>query len=207
MKIIAHRGNDGTYRENSKKSILSSLNKEYIDGVEFDIRLTKDNRFIINHDPFYYDYFIKNTNSKTLIKKGLDTLDDVLNMIDNKKIILIEVKEEDKNIKKTAKKLYQILSRYKLNIYVCSFNYNFIKYFKDNYNIKSGVIIGKHINTKYIVNNFDFNLVSYKYKGKLPDKETFIWTVNKIDEIKNKNENIITDKAKEIYKYISETKS
>ena len=66
MKIIAHRGNDQIHKENSKEAILNSLTKDYINGVEFDIRLTKDNKFIINHDPFYHYYYIKNTNSKKL---------------------------------------------------------------------------------------------------------------------------------------------
>ena len=52
MLIIAHRGNDGINRENSKEAIVNSLNKEYVNGVEFDIRMTKDKEFILNHDPF-----------------------------------------------------------------------------------------------------------------------------------------------------------
>ncbi len=202
MKIIAHRGNDKVNKENSKKAILNSLNKKYIDGVEFDIRLTKDNKFIINHDPFYGGYYIKNTNSKTLQKLGLNTLEEVLSKINENKILLIEIKEEN-NIKKTAKHLYNTISKYKLNIYICSFNYTFLKYFHEKYkNIKCGLIIGAKINKKYIVNDFEFNSISYKYKGNIPNKETFIWTVNKPEYIKNKDENIITDNAEEIYEYL-----
>lgn len=202
MNLIAHRGNDEINKENSLKAIINSLNKDYIDGVEFDIRLTKDKRFILNHDPFYKKYFINSTVSKTLIKQGLDTLDDVLNMINNNKIILIEVKEE-KNIKRTSKYLNRILRRYNLNFYICSFNYSFINYFNKKYNYKCGLIIGKNINKKHIVNNLSFNLLSYKYKGKNPNKETFYWTINNTKDIKNKMENIITDKPKEIYDFIT----
>ena len=201
MKIIAHRGNDNINKENSIESILNSLNKCYVDGVEFDIRKTKDNKFIINHDPFYKNYFIKYTKSRKLKKIGLNTLDEVLNKICNDKIILIEVKE-DGNIKTTAKYLYSILKKYKLNIYLCSFNYKFITHFKNKYNnIKCGLIIGGGINIKHINNNLDFNLISYRYKGKIPNKETFIWTVNNIKDIK-KEYNIITDKSKKIYDYL-----
>ena len=77
MKIIAHRGNDNVHKENTKEAILNSLNTSYIDGVEFDIRLTKDGKFIINHDPFYHNYYIKSTNSKKLQKLGLNTLEEV----------------------------------------------------------------------------------------------------------------------------------
>lgn len=65
MKIIAHRGNDNIHRENSIKGIINSLNKEYIDGAEFDIRLTKDNIFVLNHDPIYRGYIISNTKCST----------------------------------------------------------------------------------------------------------------------------------------------
>ena len=205
MKIIAHRGNDSLHRENSKEAILNSLNKSYIDGVEFDIRITKDNKFIINHDPFFHGLFIEKTSSKTLKKEGLNTLEEVLNNIKESKILLIEVKTEINNYKKLDKYLYQILDKYRLNIYLCSFNYEFIKYFsKRHKKIKCGLIIGKTINQKYLKNNFDFNSISYRYKGKIPKKEIFRWTINSSKEIKNKNENIITDKAKEIYDYINE---
>lgn len=202
MKIIAHRGNDGIHKENSIESILNSLDKNYIDGVEFDIRLTKDNKFILNHDPFYKEYFIKKTKSYKLIKKGLSLLENVLDNVKGNKILLIEVKEEG-NIKKTCKYLNKIICNYNLNIYICSFNYDFIKFFHDNYNIRCGLIIGSKINTKYINNNFDFNSISYKYKGKIPNKETFTWTINDINNIKN-HKNIITDKPLEIYNYISD---
>lgn len=208
MKIIAHRGNDLIHRENSKAAIINSLNMTYVDGVEFDIRITKDNKFIINHDPFYYKYFIRKTNTKTLKRIGLNTLDEVLDNVKSDKILLIELKEDNRKIRKTAKYLYQVLCKYKLNIYLCSFNYNFIKYFyKKHKDIKCGLLIGKKVNTIYIINDFDFNSISYKYKGKIPQKETFFWTINFPKEITNKNENIITDKAKEIYDFVNEKKS
>ena len=51
MKLISYRGNDNhKYKENTKEAILSSINQNYIDGVEFDIRLTKDNYFVIYHN-------------------------------------------------------------------------------------------------------------------------------------------------------------
>ena len=200
MKIIAHRANDEQNKENTLEAILNSLKKYYIDGVEFDIRLTKDKRFVINHDPLYKNNLIEFTKSKKLIKQGIDTLDDVLNLINNKKILMIEVKVEN-NIKKVAKYLNRILRRYNLNFYICSFNYNFINYFNKKYNYKCGLIIGKNINKKHIINNYAFNSLSYKYKGIVPNKETFYWTINNLREIKDK-ENIITDKPKEIYDYL-----
>ena len=202
MLIIAHRGNDGINRENSKEAIVNSLNKEYVNGVEFDIRMTKDKEFILNHDPFYNNLFIKNTTSKKLKRQGLNTIEEVLDKINNKKIIMIEVKDDTKRVKQIAQTLNRILKRYDLNLYICSFNYDFIKYFKDTYNYKCGLIISKHINQNHIVNNFDFNSISYKCMDKIT-KETFIWTVNNPKYING--DNIITDKPKLIYDYIKKT--
>ena len=88
MKIIAHRANDGIHEENSLEAILNSLEKEYIDGIEIDIRLTKDNKLIICHDPFYRGHFIKYTKIKKLEKLGLNSLNEVLNKI---KMVIIKL--------------------------------------------------------------------------------------------------------------------
>lgn len=43
--IISHRGNDKeNFKENTILAIKNSLSKSYIDGVEFDIRLTRDKK-------------------------------------------------------------------------------------------------------------------------------------------------------------------
>lgn len=203
MKIIAHRGNDGIHKENSLEAIINSLNQKYIDGVELDVRLTKDKKLIINHDPFYNGYYISHTNIIKLQKLGLNTLEEVLsNVNNNNKIIMIEVKTSDKEIKQMTKTLIKTLNKYHLNYYICSFNYDFLNTFKKSSNFKAGLIISAQINTKHINNNFDFNSVSILYHKKIPSKETFRWTVNtqkELDKI-NKTENIITDNPLELSK-------
>ncbi len=198
--IIAHRANDNIHRENSIEAILNSLSKYYVDGIEIDVRLTKDNKLILNHDPFYKGKLIKKENSKKLRQLGLNTLSEVLNKIKTNKIIMIEIKC-DNNIKRISKVIIKTISKYNLNIYICSFNYKLLKYLKENYKIKCGLIIGIKINTKYINNEFDFNSINYLC-NKLSNKETFKWTVNKLDNIKNKNDNFITDNCKLIYDFI-----
>lgn len=199
MTIIAHRGNDNIHRENSIEAILNSLNKSYIGGVEFDIRLTKDNIFVINHDPIYRGYIISNTNSRILKKLKLPTLEELLKQIDNKKILLIDVKVE-KNTYILSKILNKILKKYNYNYYICSFNYKFIKKFKKKYKYRCGLIVGTIINKKHIDNSLDFYSISYKYKGSLPKKKIFYWTINKIENIKGNS--IITDKPKKLYEYL-----
>lgn len=207
MKIIAHRGNDGIHKENSLEAILNSLNSKYTSGVEFDIRLTKDNKLIINHNPFYNGYYINHTNSIKLQKLGLNTLDEVLYNIKSDKIIMIEVKADNNQIKNITKVLLNTISKYNLNYYICSFNYNLLQNLKKKTNLKLGLIISLKINEKYINNDFDFISLNYLYNKKTPHKEIFKWTVNTKKEFKkiNKPANIVTDNPKEIYNLIKES--
>ena len=115
MKIIAHRGNDSIHKENSLEAIISSLNSKYTDGVEFDIRFTKDHKFIVTHNIFYAGHFIKKTKAKVLQKMGLNTLSEILKNINSDKIILIEIKEESKKYKLLIYKLVKILNKYSLS--------------------------------------------------------------------------------------------
>lgn len=194
------------YKSNTKEAILYSLNIDYIDGVEFDVRITKDKKIVIIHDPVINFVsngrgIVKNMKYKQLLKYNFGSkkypskialLDDVLSLINNKKIILIEIKEETDDYKDIVDITYNIISKYNLNIYIASFNYELIKYFKTKYN-KCGLIIGLGLNTKKLYNHFDFNIVSYNYRNKVDKKETFLWTVNEIKDDIN-NYNIITDK-------------
>ena len=207
MKIIAHRGNNNLHQENSLEAILNSLESIYTDGVEFDVRLTKDNKLIIHHDPFYKGNYISHTNSVKLQKQGLNTLDEVLKQISTSKIIMIEVKTDNKSIKKITKTLLNTINKYNLNFYICSFNYDFINNLKNKTHFKIGLIISLKINTKYLNNNFSFNSINYLYNKKIPQKENFRWTVNTEQDLKkiNKKDNIITDNSKEIYKLTKES--
>ena len=207
MKIIAHRANDEIHKENTMESILNSLKIPYIDGIEIDIRMTKDYNFVIHHDPFYAGYYIEKTRLKTLQQKGLNSLEEVLEKINNKKILLIEIHEEKKN-KLLLIKLNKLLKKYNLNYYLCSFNYDLLKTLKKQYpKYKTGLIIGIKLNTNHLENNFDFNSINYRHIEKAPKKETFVWTINNketFNKVKNKA-NIITDKWKEMYELINET--
>ena len=73
---------------------------------------------------------------------------------------------------------------------------------------KSGLIIGIKLNLNKINNNFDFNLVNYRHTKKALKNETFIWTVDNKETLKKvlKDQNVITDKSKEIYEIINDEK-
>lgn len=49
-KMIAHRGLSGIEVENTKEAFIAAGNRSYY-GIETDISVTKDNKFVIFHDP------------------------------------------------------------------------------------------------------------------------------------------------------------
>ena len=64
ISLVAHRGFSSLAVENSKESILLALNDDNIDGIEFDIRLTKDNVLVLSHG----NSITSNDNKKIKIK-------------------------------------------------------------------------------------------------------------------------------------------
>lgn len=192
MKIISHRGSNlSVYNKNTKEALIKALETDFIDGIEFDIRITKDNKIVIIHDPIIN--FVSNGSglvSKMSLRKlkkynfgsneypsKICTLDNFLNSINTNKIILIELKFEGKKYKKFVDIVFNTIKKYKLNIYICSFNYELLKYFYKKYK-KCGLLIGNLINTKRLYNHFNFNIVSYHYRNIISKKETFLWTIN-----------------------------
>ena len=107
--LISHRGNEEhNYKENTIDAIVFSLNREYVEGVEFDIQITKDNVIVLNHDYKYENKVIKETNYDLL---KLDKLEDLLSRIDTKKLLLIELKSKKYDID-FINELDKLLSKY-----------------------------------------------------------------------------------------------
>lgn len=206
MKIISHRGsNVSNYKPNTKQALLTALSIDFIDGIEFDIRITKDKKIVIIHDPIINFVsngrgIVKNMKYKKILKYNFGTkenpskictLKELLNEISNDKKIIIELKEESNDFKTFVDIVYNIIKNYDLNIYITSFNYNLIKYFKTKFD-NCGLIIGNGINIKRKYNHFNFNILTYKYRKIYNKKETFLWTINDKKEDLEKY-NIITD--------------
>lgn len=97
MIIYAHRGYKK--KENTTKSFLNSF--PYFDGIEFDVRLTKDKIPVVIHDynllrTHGVDKSIHLTNYNSLKQYRLPLLDDVLQLVkENKKKCLIDIKVKE----------------------------------------------------------------------------------------------------------------
>lgn len=213
MKFIAHRGLDNhNYYENTKEALKNALSKDYICGVELDIRLTKDNKFVIHHNSSYVYLgirkFIKNTKYKDIVNDNLGNLDkpryisgleEFLSNIKTEKIILLEIKHEIGNYDIIIDELDRIVNKYnKLNIWICSFNYNLVNEMTSKSKCNVGVIISDIINKKKDINRFNFiSLSKNSFNDIKTDKIKIVWTVNKKSDLKRFKEAdyIITDKA------------
>lgn len=195
MKLIAHRGGRNMYAPNTKEALLYALDLPYVSGVELDVRMTKDKKIVIIHDSMI-DFvsngsgLVKDMTYKKLLKYNfgniekhshISTLASFLNDVHNDKIILIELKDKDESF---ADRVYKVINSYpKLNIYIASFNYELLLYFKNKYHYPCGLIIGLGQNTNRLYNHFDFNMVSYNYRNRVSKKKkTFLWTINEDKE-------------------------
>ena len=218
MFLIAHRANDNhQFSENSKEAIVRCLEYDYIDGVEIDVRITKDKKLVLHHDSVL-DF---NSNGHGMVKyktlrelnkylygksnTKLATLEEVLPLF-NKKILLIELKESGNDYIDLVDETAKIIYNYNyLNVYVCSFNFSLLTYMKNNYkNIKCGLIIGYGLNKLKIINNFDFFVLSSRNLDFINIKKyNFVFGIKDNDLNKLSNSSyFITDKSFEVVKKI-----
>ena len=194
-KLISHRGlfNDKV-KENSYEAILNALENDDYTGVEFDIRETQDNEYILYHNALYNNKLISNTKYNEL-PKYVPKLDDILK-INSNKIFLIEIK----NIK-NYESFLQIINRYcDKNIYVMSFSNKVIeKINRKNRCYKIGVL-NYVLNTTEFIKKLDFvgilnSLLDSELLSKLKDKEIFSYGL--FDKKKYKEVYYIVDNKKD----------
>lgn len=114
--LIAHRGIYSEYvKENSFEAIEMAIKSPKYMGVEFDIRETKDHKLILYHNLLYHGNLVKDTNFKDF--EDVTLLESVLKIATDK-ILLIEIKDWNLNLKR----LIKLLNKYKRNYYLMSFD-------------------------------------------------------------------------------------
>lgn len=145
MKIYSHRGESSYAQENSLKAFyLAEINKS--DGIETDVRKTKDNVLVLWHDKtidrlssskgkicnMTYEELLKIND----ISEKIVTLDEFLKFFSNKKILLdIEIKEEG-----IENDVYKLIQKYNAkNIIITSFKYNILENIRS---IDSNILLG-----------------------------------------------------------------
>lgn len=166
MILIAHRGlKDNFIKENTIEAFKNAVDNNY-DGIELDIRMTKDKKIAVLHDKLinrtsngrgninnltYNDLKKYNFGTKKIPSK-LPLLDEIISKFSNL-IIFIELKE-----KINREILLEILNKNKTNTYyLMSFNKKYIEEYK-NSGYKIG-IINNVFNANNDVDSYDFSVV------------------------------------------------
>ena len=162
MIFIAHRG---LYNEQIGENTISAFDNAFhngFEGIELDVRKTKDNKVVVIHDSFIsrvsngfgliksltYQQLLKYDFGKSYIER-IPLLKEVINRYNNK-IILIELKESIliKELNLNNKNMY----------YISSFNYDYIKDIPKSKQYKKG-IINYVFNTNIDLDNIDFIMI------------------------------------------------
>lgn len=97
--FIAHRGGGKGVFENRLETIKKSLEDTVIDGVEVDIRLTKDKVLVVHHDRGVYmsgkRVWVDSLHYEQIKHLGIPTLYEVAKLAEkHKKILNIDIKDE-----------------------------------------------------------------------------------------------------------------
>ena len=151
MEFIAHRGIwDNLCKANSLEALKRGLESNKYIGIETDVRVTSDGILILYHDALYKGKLVKNITYKE-IKKDACKLEDLLKIKSNK-VILLEIKDFDMDVKKFIK----VIGKYNRNIYIMSFDNRVIERIKNiTGKYKLGVL-------NYILNsdsNYDYDFI------------------------------------------------
>ncbi|MFW6264466.1 MAG: glycerophosphodiester phosphodiesterase, partial [Bacillota bacterium] len=148
--IIGHRGAMGTAPENTAISFEKALNSG-ADGVEFDIHMSKDGELVVIHDEridrvtenaqgFIKDYTLKELKEFDIGKKfsaeflgeKILTLEETLNIVQDSKIINIEIKNGPIFYPGIEEKTIEVIKKYNIidKVIISSFNHYTIKKLK-----------------------------------------------------------------------------
>ncbi len=141
IAVTGHRGAAGLAPENTLAAIKAGL-EQNVDRIEIDVHQTKDHKIVVLHDPS----IDRTTSGKGYIKdlsfneirkysagswfnekfktEKVPTLDEVLNLINGKATLVIEIKAFDNYYQGIEKRVVNIIHRHKANNWaaVCSFD-------------------------------------------------------------------------------------
>ena len=173
MQIIAHRGASFLEPENTLKAIERAV-KMGADFVEVDVRMSKDNKLVIMHDPdinrttdghgLVKDYTVQELkNFDAGAGETIPTLDEIIACVKDRIGLVIEIKEP-----RTEGKILKKIDENNLeNVILTSFYHKSIKNArKMNPSVDAGIIFtGQPVDVKQMASNACANVIfpSYRY--------------------------------------------
>jgi glycerophosphoryl diester phosphodiesterase len=203
---IGHRGAKGNEPENTLISFEKAIEMD-ADGIELDVHLSLDGHLVVIHD----ETIDRTTNGKGIVnqltlaelksvrineKYEISTLEEVLDLVNQRCFVNIELKNQD-----TAEKVVQLIEHYisdrKWNnndFIVSSFDWNALQQVRFlNDDIRIGVLTETDMDLAISFARFmkaealhpDFKLLTNEYVSTIKEKGilVFPWTVNEIDDI------------------------
>lgn len=222
-KITAHRGDSHSAPENTLSAFKKAMDN-MADYIELDVRQTKDGKIVVMHDnsTFRTTGVARKVGEMTLDEiKQLDagsffdesyageeipTLDEVLELVNGKIMVNIEIKtaDTDQNI---AQEVVKVIDSYDAQdkVVITSFDYHALQQVKQwNPDIQVGYILSVAYGDFYNMDGVDFFSMNASFLSiRLVDaihnsgKQVYAWTVNNEASIKNLSnkgvDNIITD--------------
>ncbi len=201
MIIMGHRGAAALEPENTLLSIGRAI-EIGVNAVEIDVHFSKDKEIVVIHDStldrttdgtgpvcnFTIDELKKLDAGKG---QRIPTLQEVIDFIDNKVTLAIELKEGD-----TVESVFELIKRNNIedSVYVISFWHRFVKTIKAmDSHIKTGVLfVGCPVNTcianqtsaDALVMNYAFIDRKFVQTAHRENLKVFIWNIDKKNLLK-----------------------
>ena len=200
MLKIGHRGAKGYVAENTLASFEKAINLA-VNGIELDVHLSLDKEIVVIHD----ETIDRTTNGKGLVKNlsslelqsyGIPKLSQVLDLINNKVLVNIELKSND-IVEKVITLIDFYISDKKWNpenFIISSFNWESLSKVKSlDKNIKIGVLTDDNLefamafakeNEAFSINPH-FKLLNAENVKRIQKEgfEVHTWTVNSFEDI------------------------
>lgn len=221
---IAHRGiqTDKTI-ENTLPAFSLAIDKKI--PIEIDLHILKDKNIVVYHDnnlkrlmnidrklsSYTYNELKQLTFPNTDIH--IPKLEDVLNFVHGKVLLIIEIKKCDTYYKEYCRKIVSILKKYKYDFVIKSFDIRIVKWFLKNTDYITGLLIAnrkKNIYDLIIMQKITFSIIKpnflsvdshiiekkiiQNYRKKKP---VLVWTINNLDtlnKVKDKADSFLIEK-------------
>lgn len=215
-KVIAHRGWSSRAPENTLPAIKLAMEDANIYGIEIDVQLSRDGVLVLAHD-FNLE---RTSNGRGLVGekdyeelsqldfgswfsedfKGckIPTLSMVLDLVDGRKALIIEIKELARRRPRLISSLLDLLKMYpyKDRVYVKSFNHGIIRDLREEKNgFKTGLLLSSRPNLLLEQISYagaDFISINYSYLNsemlmQLIDADygVMAWTIDSRDHIED----------------------
>ena len=205
--IFAHRGANSFAPENSLQAFEEAL-RINCDGIEMDLRYTASGDIVVFHDRNLrrmtgYSGYIHQLSLENIRKCFLNgnakyiipTFEEVLELIQDKVIINIEIKREFTRSNGFEEKVVKILKKFKLHDNIIISSYNPLV-------LKKIALISPHLHLGFIYRNrsqkliaigtllkslhINFRTLSKRYLKTMQEKgyKIFPWTVDQINDMK-----------------------